>query len=125
MTATAAHTVKCGKCHRVLTSAKSIANGTVGNTVYGPTCLRNLARDTAAYSPEQTAKAVRLVEAGGVTRVPSKFGPLFETVGSNGRTTYWTSLFECSCQGFAKHGDCYHVEAARIVFSHRNLRTAA
>lgn len=98
----------CGRCGRKLTTAKSIATG------YGPTCARKVAADVAGYSPEQTAKAVRLVAAGAVVRVPSRrFHALHEVRGAY--ATYRTTTTDCTCQGAAEHGGCYHQLAVRLT----------
>mgnify|MGYP001582811941 CR=1 FL=1 len=95
------------KCNRVLRSAKSIATG------YGPTCAKKIAADTAEFTPEQTAKALRVIQGGGVARVRgSKIGPLFQVAGTY--QTYYANPFDCTCQGAADHGSCYHIEAVRL-----------
>lgn len=100
------NTTTCKRCGRTLTSKKSRATG------YGPTCAKIVRSDTADYTPEQTAKALRLVQGGGVRRIPSKYFRLFEVDGTY--TTYETDGIDCTCQGAREHGTCYHVEAVRI-----------
>lgn len=104
--ATTAHTVTCKRCGRPLTSKKSRA------AEYGPTCARIVRAETADYSPEQTAKAFRLVTGGGVTRIPSRNYRLYAVQGTYG--TYQTDGIDCTCAGAREHGTCYHVEAVRI-----------
>lgn len=108
MTTTTAHTTapRCGRCRRILKNEKSIAAG------FGPGCARLIRRELGDYSPEQTAKAFRLVTSGGVTRIPSKNYRLYAVQGAYG--TYQTDGIDCTCAGAREHGTCYHVEAVRI-----------
>lgn len=106
MTTTATHTTTCKRCGRTLISPSSVATG------YGPTCARIIRTQTADYTPEQTAKAFRLVQEGGVTRIPSKHYRLYAVQGTY--TTYQSDGIDCTCAGAREYGTCYHVEAVRI-----------
>ncbi|WP_239404523.1 DUF6011 domain-containing protein [Frankia sp. Cj3] len=108
MSTTAQHTHRCGRCHRVLTDAKSIASG------YGPTCVKRVAADLADYSPEQVAKALTVIKTGGVIRVTSKiFRGLHEVRGTY--RTYQVTATDCTCTGALERGDCYHIAAVRLA----------
>ncbi len=100
-------TTKCRRCNRKLTAAASVAAG------YGPGCIRKVRADVTDYTPEQTAKALRVVETGGVRKVRGGTDALFQVRGTY--NTYWTSYTDCSCLGMADHGDCYHVESVRLA----------
>ena len=107
MTATGAHTTTCKRCGRPLTSRKSVA------TRYGATCLRReRAEGNGAYSPEQAAKAFRLVQGGGVRRVPSRYFHMYEVQGAGG--VYQSDGLDCTCRGAREHGGCWHVLAVRL-----------
>lgn len=108
-------TTKCRRCHRPLRDAKSIAAG------YGPTCIRRVRADTADFTPEQTAKAVRLIQDSSVTRIRGGVDALYQI--TRGHVTYWTSATDCTCTGAQTTGGCYHIEAVRL--STRRYATAA
>ncbi|MCK9929444.1 DUF6011 domain-containing protein [Frankia sp. Mgl5] len=118
MTATTTAHTNCGRCGRKLTDPKSIATG------YGPVCARKVATETTEFSPEQVAKAVRLVAAGGVERTRSRhFHGLYLVAGAYG--TYQATTSDCTCQGAAEHGGCYHIAAVRLALASPATTTPA
>src|SRR5690606_17828299 len=85
-------TARCARCGRALTSARALRTG------YGPTCytkVRTAAREAATrHKPHQTAKAIELIEDGGV--VPTTRAGVYHTVGTNGEI-YKTARTGCTC----------------------------
>src|SRR5690554_2718671 len=73
-------TARCARCGRALTSARALRSG------YGPRCytmVRAAAREVAAqHKPHQVAKAVELLEDGGV--VATSRAGVYYTVGTEG-----------------------------------------
>ncbi|RCG31971.1 hypothetical protein DQ384_05360 [Sphaerisporangium album] len=112
MTTTAVDPAKCRRCHRALTSAKSIATG------YGPGCaakIRGAAKtaDLTDFKPAQIAKATELIEQGGIlrTRRPN----LYTAVSGDGNTTYLVARQACTCPAGIKNRACYHRAALTIL----------
>ena len=94
-------------CARRLTSPASISAG------YGPVCRRRIREAAAAIvldgvKAEQHAKAVELIEAGGV--VPTSRPGVFRTVGSSGDV-----IGHCSCPAGLRDRLCYHAVAVRLI----------
>jgi Family of unknown function (DUF6011) len=110
-------------CGRKLTAPASIAAG------YGPVCRRRI-REAAAdievpdVKPEQHAKAVELIEAGGL--VPSIRPGVFFAVSSDGSTTYITDTGAgtCTCKAGERGRRCYHLIAAGLVDAATSRRAA-
>lgn len=94
---------------------------------YGPVCRRRI-RDTArtaevsGVKPEQHAKAVELIEAGGI--VPTSRPGVFRTVSSDGTVVYLTHSATCTCPGGLHGRVCYHTIAARLIIA-AGIRRAA
>jgi len=110
-TTTATQTARCARCGRALTSARALRTG------YGPTCytkVRAAAREAATrHKPHQTAKAIELLEDGGV--VPTTRTGVYHTVGTNGEI-YKTAATGCTCPaGLTGRYVCYHRIAVEIV----------
>jgi Family of unknown function (DUF6011) len=103
---TAARPARCKRCHRTLTNPRSV------RAEYGPGCARIVRRELGDYSPEQTAKAVRVVRDGGVTRLRGGTDALYAVAGTY--RTYQTDGIDCTCAGMREHVTCYHAEAVRI-----------
>jgi hypothetical protein len=109
-------------CARRLTSPASISAG------YGPVCRRRIREAAAAIvldgvKAEQHAKAVELIEAGGV--VPTSRPGVFRTVGSSGDVIYVTHVKgHCSCPAGLRDRLCYHAVAVRLVAA-ASVRRAA
>lgn len=104
-------TARCARCGRALTSARALRTG------YGPTCytkVRTAAREAATrHKPHQTAKAIELIEDGGV--VPTTRTGVYHTVGTNGEI-YKTAATGCTCPaGLTGRYVCYHRIAVEIV----------
>ena len=103
-------TCKCLRCGRALTSAESIARQ------YGPTCHAKItaAAKASAEKPAQVAKAVELIEVGGL--VPLRGRRVFTVVASDGQNTYKTSPAACTCAaGLKGRYGCYHRLAAQLI----------
>ncbi|WP_030798922.1 DUF6011 domain-containing protein [Streptomyces sp. NRRL S-337] len=101
----------CLRCHRPLTSPRSIANG------YGPTCARRIraaAVDTTDYKPHQIASAHELIADGAIIPLRSV---AFITVSTDGTETYRTAPTACTCPAGLKAGRCYHQLAARMLLA--------
>lgn len=111
--AAAADHTRCLRCHRVLRSAKSVASG------YGPTCTRKVresarAEIIATHKPAQVAKAVELIEQGGI--IPLRARRIFTVISSDGTHAYKTAPQACTCPAGVKgRFVCYHRIAAQIV----------
>lgn len=108
---TTEQTARCARCGRALTSARALRTG------YGPTCytkVRTAAREAATrHKPHQTAKAIELIEDGGV--VPTTRTGVYHTVGTNGEI-YKTARTGCTCPaGLTGRYVCYHRIAVEIV----------
>jgi len=105
-----APTAHCLRCGRTLRSARSIALG------YGPTCAAKIrtAAKTSSEKATQVAKAVELIEVGGL--VPVKGSHVFRVVASNGVDHYLTAPEACTCAaGLRGRFACYHRLAAQLV----------
>lgn len=108
-------TTKCGKCHRTLRTAASIALG------YGPTCYRKIKAQakaqaiTAAYKPHQIAKAEELLSLGAL--VPLRKGIfLVPSTDADGERLYRTHVAACTCPAGVKGvHPCKHRIAAHMV----------
>lgn len=110
-----ANTTKCGKCHRTLRSAASVALG------YGPTCYRKVRQAakakaiTAAYKPHQIAKAEELLALGAL--VPLRNGiHLVPSSDADGERLYRVHMAACTCPAGVKGvHPCKHRIAAHMV----------
>jgi hypothetical protein len=109
-------TAKCLRCGRVLRSAASIAAG------YGPTCGRKIraaaATVTAAklHKAVAVAKAMELIELGGIVPVRTRRTPVFRTVSSDGTGSYLTARQACTCAaGLKGRYTCYHRVAVELI----------
>lgn len=93
---------RCQSCNRPLRAAKSIAAGR------GPRCakLHSLEIALAAYTTDQIAKAIELVDDGAVVPSNRRTG-MFTVVGSAGNT-YLCTVNGCSCPAGAHGRRCYH-----------------
>lgn len=106
--------ITCGRCGRVLRSARSIKRG------LGPTCGAKRAQAfeivdvVADYTPVQVEKAKELVELGGIVRLyPNR--PWFAVVATKGDHVYRTSPKGCTCPAGMHYRRCYHTAAARVL----------
>lgn len=100
----------CNRCHRPLTSAKSIKKG------YGPTCAQKIRNaPTSDFKAEQIAKAHELIEDGGVVHLKSK---VFQTVSTDGTEIYKTAPTACTCPaGIKGQHVCFHIAAVRLMLA--------
>lgn len=106
MAADTTQPARCKRCRRTLTNPRSV------RAEYGPGCARIVRRELADYSPEQTAKAVRVVRAGGITRLRGGVDALYEVAGTYRQ--HWTDGIDCTCRGSREHAICYHAMSARL-----------
>jgi hypothetical protein len=105
-------TCKCLRCGRALRSAASIAAG------YGPTCGRKIrtAAQAAGHKPAQVAKALELIEDGGLVPVKTRHNRVYMVVAANGTDRYLTARQACTCAAGLRGGyGCYHRIAAELV----------
>jgi Family of unknown function (DUF6011)/SWIM zinc finger len=115
--------VTCQDCGRTLRAARSRALGR------GPTCRAKIRRAAQAaqtdVKPEQLAKAVELIDDGGI--VPVSRPGVYAATSSDGTTIYVANLNDgtCTCKA-GQHGRyCYHLLAASILRTARTSRRAA
>jgi hypothetical protein len=102
---------RCLHCHRVLSSAKSIALG------YGPRCarkIRNAPVDLTDYKPHQVASARELIADAAIIPLRST---VFIAVSSDGTETYLSAPTGCNCPAGLKGSRCYHQLAARLLLA--------
>ncbi|MFF7881023.1 DUF6011 domain-containing protein [Streptomyces sp. NPDC020794] len=102
---------RCLHCHRILTSAKSIALG------YGPRCarkIRNAAVDLTDYKAHQIASARELIEDGAIILIR---GNVFAAVSTDGTETHLVHPAACNCKAGLKGTRCYHQLAARLLLA--------
>lgn len=103
-------TTKCTRCHRTLTSAKSIEAG------MGRTCAKRTRQAAAVVGIKATtvAKAQELIEQGGI--IPIRAKRIFQVVSSDGTATYKTAPSACTCAaGIKGRFVCYHRVAATLL----------
>lgn len=101
---------RCLRCNRPLKSARSLADG------MGRTCKAHVARAAkqATAKPAQVAKAVELIEVGGI--IPLRARRVFRTVSSDGTHTYLTAATgQCNCPAGLKGRGCYHVLGVQLL----------
>lgn len=108
-------------CGRKLTNPASRRAG------YGPVCKRRIrqAVTSAVAKDEQLAKAVELIEDGGI--VPVSRPGVFAAASSDGTTIYVVDVNAgtCTCPA-GQHGRyCYHLAAAQILTAATLRRRAA
>lgn len=112
-TTEAPKTCKCLRCGRTLRSVASVAAG------YGPTCGRKIrtAAKASAHKTAQVAKALELIEVGGIVPLKAKRNRVYYVVASNGVDRYLTARQACNCPGGlrGKGTACYHRVAAELV----------
>lgn len=107
-------TTHCLRCGRTLRSARSLAAG------YGPTCKTKIARaaEASKEKPAQVAKAIELVEVGGIVPLTraSRLRRVFRVVSSRGDQTYLTAATgQCNCPAGLVGRACYHSLAATLI----------
>lgn len=102
---------RCTRCGRTLCSDLSRAAG------MGRTCARRAAVETT-YSAAQLAKAVELIEDGGIAVTPLRTARgrrVFEVVASSGAARYMATVTACTCPAGLKGRRCYHRAALRLA----------
>ncbi|HEY0637951.1 MAG TPA: DUF6011 domain-containing protein [Pseudonocardiaceae bacterium] len=106
-------TRKCGRCGRTLTAPRSVANG------YGRACQTKITTAAKAaattYKPVQVAKAVEVVELGGIVRADRP--ATYLAVSSDGTTVYRVdhAANTCTCPAGENGRACYHLAAASLL----------
>lgn len=122
-----AHTAKCQSCGR--TRRFRTAEAAASAAPAGRIC-RARARDAAAAAegnvkPGQHAKAVELIEDGGIVRT-SRPG-VYAATSSDGTAIYVvdTSAGTCTCKAGQNDLFCYHLHAALILHAAIPARRAA
>ncbi|MFF8901693.1 DUF6011 domain-containing protein [Streptomyces lydicus] len=107
----------CLRCHRPLTSPRSIANG------YGPTCARRIraaanTADLTPYDARQLDSARELIEDAAIIPLRSQ---VFTVVSTDGTETYLAHPAACTCPAGLKarpdRRPCYHTAAARMLLA--------
>lgn len=108
-TATTTQTTQCGRCGRTLTDPESVAAG------YGPVCAKRIAEaaQTSIHQPAQVAKAVELIETGGMVTV--HHGRAYRAVSSDGQRTYLVAREACTCPAGLHGRLCYHRISVEIL----------
>ena len=104
----------CLRCGRTLTSAKSINDG-MGRACKAKVAAAAQTADLAEYKPVQVAKAVEVIEQGGI--VPTSRVALYLAVSSDGTVNYLVDQIEhsCTCKAGQRGIRCYHLAAADIL----------
>lgn len=102
--------MNCTRCGRTLTAEQSIKNG------YGPKCAAKVkvAQRTVTAKKEQTAKAIELIEDGGIVQIRPT---VFRTVSTDGTETYLSHPTNCTCPAGRNGRTCYHSIAAQIMLA--------
>ena len=101
--------VKCRRCGRKLTSAKSIAVG------LGPTCAAKVSKtDLGRLDPWQAARAFAILQTGVVEIVRFGDGSRAVKVQEAPYLTDWANTTECGCSEFRHEGACPHFGVALI-----------
>lgn len=115
---------RCLRCGRRLTAKASRSAG------MGRTCRARVREAIATIElpeakPEQHAKAVELIEMGGV--VPTSRPGVFAAVSSDGTTFYVVDAAEatCTCKAAQNGRYCYHLAAATLILAASTIRRAA
>jgi hypothetical protein len=106
---TTTQTTQCGRCGRTLTDPESVAAG------YGPVCAKRIAEAAQAstHQPAQVAKAVELIETGGMVTV--HHGRAYRAVSSDGQRTYLVAGEACNCPAGLHGRMCYHRVAVELL----------
>jgi hypothetical protein len=110
-----AETAHCLRCGRILRSADSVARR------YGRTCRAKVtaaakAKAAADYRPATAAKAMELIEMGGIVAIRGR--RVFRAVSSDGTRTYLTAPHACNCAaGLKGKHVCFHRAAAAIMLA--------
>lgn len=109
--------VKCGRCHRVLRSARSCREG------YGPGCraimrAAAIAAAVKGFTEVQVERARELIQDRAL--VATNRDGVFRVVSSDGDRTYLTTADVCNCPSGLRRltaCTCKHSLAARIVLA--------
>lgn len=123
---TTGHTAKCQQCGRTrrFRSAAAAANAAPNGRVCAAKVRMIAAAVELPCKPEQHAKAVELIEDGGIVRT-SRPG-VFAVSSSDGSTVYVTDATTrtCSCKAGQNGRYCYHLGAAEILTAASTRRAA-
>ncbi|MDX2732888.1 hypothetical protein [Streptomyces sp. PA03-2a] len=106
----ATHPARCLRCRRIL--RRPSVDG------YGPKCRLKIRRAAPErlpdFKPHQVAKAVELLELGGL--VPLRQNRIFLVVSDDGTEVYRSAATgQCNCPAGLRSAACYHAAAARLV----------
>lgn len=101
----------CQGCGRKLTATASIARGR-GRACWAKVRRAATALDQSGFTAEQQAKAIDLLEQGGL--IPTSRPQLYVAVSSDGVTNYLVDWAEGSCLCPARK-PCYHLLAAAVI----------
>ena len=104
--------MKCVRCNRPLTGRRSIERG------MGKECARKMnassAKAQAQYKATTVAKALELIDDGGIVAV--KGNRVFRVVASDGVGSYLTAREACTCPcGLRAKFVCCHRVAVELV----------
>lgn len=115
MNATAAtETAHCLRCGRVLRSLDSVARG-MGRTCRAKVTAAAKAKAAADFKPATAAKAMELIEMGGIVAIRTR---VFRAASSDGTRTYLAAPEGCTCAAGVKGKHvCYHRAAAAILLA--------
>lgn len=122
-----AHTAKCQECGRTryFRSAEAAANAAPAGRICRARIRQAAAGAQNAIKPDQYAKAIELIEDGGIVRT-SRDG-MFAATASDGTTVYVVDVTHqtCGCKA-GQHGRyCYHLAAAQILTEAAAIRRRA
>ncbi len=119
-------TVKCQECGRTrrFRSAEAAANAAPAGRICRARIRQAAAEAQAAMKPDQHAKAVELIEDGGIVRTSRH--AVFAATASDGTTVYVTDVTyqTCTCKAGQLGRRCYHLAAAEILTAARARRAA-
>lgn len=109
-----AETAHCLRCGRILRAADSVARG-MGRTCRAKVTAAAKAKAAAEYKPATAAKAMELIEMGGIVAIRTG---VFRAVSSDGTRTYLTAPQACNCAaGLKGQFVCFHRAAAAIMLA--------
>jgi len=105
-------TTHCKRCGRILTAAKSVAQGA------GPVCQAKIdAALTAAAKTQPAVQVEKATEALADNAVAHRTHNLYQVVSSNGATVYDVDLGTggCTCKAGQYGRRCWHLTAAAAL----------
>ncbi|QBI56822.1 DUF6011 domain-containing protein [Streptomonospora litoralis] len=118
MATSTAHTATCRRCHRPLTSARSIRLG------YGKGCWAEIRAEKATlegYKDHQIASATEAIEDGALVHYRDG---IHLVVSADGTRTHRATAHHCTCQAGVRGTRCWHTAAVQILTAARLAPTA-